>query len=865
MEHLPLPKDVLSPGPGPVPYVCREAYDGGPFLTYPVRKKEFNALANETGIFNTDINGVISKPIAELEAFIQTWLFFGLLTEVFGDLFTTSQYVVTPTSTSGPRNGLTTGPILMFLKKLLVGGPRQVMNTNSLVPTVEIWMKLIESSKDPEDEQRRQYEHLAACLRLTSNALQAVRPSMRADFNPWVRRSIASVGELLSLATNKAFGIEKGSRCPGNWRLLYDDPQCIIQMKDNGHCPYEIHRTRTLFNTIQAQHLWAWSRKESSGTRHENCTERECRANHSNLGQYIAKHHHDTCQCKSLEIDLSEVIRILSQSSLPLIRIISTSTLNDLRVEVVEASPNLKFVALSHVWADGLGNPQANSLPRCQLQLLSELLRPFSEIEDGREILFWIDTLCCPVGPPEAKTMALNTMKKPYTDATHVLVLDSSLRNVEISCLNPTEVCLRIFTSGWMRRLWTLQEGALPRNLWFQFKGSVIELRQVWLKVINIYDADISRRGLALDMTVLYRGLRHFFYAEEGDPGVDLESIDQTLQFRSVSVAADEPLLIGGLLSLDTAYILDGPEDSRMQRLWSLMPLAPRGILTNILFNRGSRLPQPGFRWAPASLLAVKGPQDGLLRSTDVNDSAIGLTPAGLHVCLAAFPIKIASAPIGLPRNPWNMFNEMDQDSILCRDGNAVWFLIYRKYGISKEVERVGKPRSLHNILKSNTRPQTLLLASAFNFDGDPSSKKSINGLLVHDNGNSDGTSMVVSDIIVEMGMQEGTSKTLLEAAYQASRTLHSDEITTEYTDLAIEDEKDQKDHPAYQKLEPILAQKLFDLAESIDDQNVLDAIKAHNSAGTKTFFPVRTASAYLGCYCDLGPMLPSDTEWYVD
>ncbi|KAL8826722.1 MAG: hypothetical protein Q9170_007297 [Blastenia crenularia] len=841
MEHLSLPKEVATPGPGSVPYVCKEEYDGGPFLTYPTRRKGTNPLGNETEMVNAYINRVSSESITELESFLQTWLFFGLLTEIFGDLFTPSSFVQSAESRDKPQD-------------------LSLLNTSQLVPMVEGWMSRIEAAEKSEDR-RVQYEHIATCLRLTSTALQAVKSAFCSDFNPWIRRSIASVGELLTQATNRAYTIEdpeKDNRCPGNWRLLYDDPQSIIQMKQNGLCPNEIYRIRSLFISAQTYHFLTWMKNGASSIRHQQCTEHQCQANHNHLGQYKAKHRHDTCECENYFIDISEVIRILSRGSLPLLRIKAGSTLDETCVDIVESSPNLKYMALSHVWADGLGNPHSNSLPKCQLQLLSELSRPFSEMEREDDLFFWIDTLCCPVEPPEAKIMALNQMKVPYNGASHVLVLDSSLRDVESSALDPIEVCLRIFTSGWMRRLWTLQEAALPRKLWFQFKDSAVELRQVWLKVIEIYNSEIGRRGLALDITVLYRALRHFFHAEEGDPGVNLESVDHALHFRSVSVASDEPLLIGGLLDLDIANILDGPVGSRMQRLWSLMP----GIPKNILFNRGSRLCQPGFRWAPESLLISAGGQDGRLRSSDVDHNTGHLTPIGLQVRLAAFPIKMASAPKGLPKNPWNMYSQVDENNILCRNGDGVWFQIYSKYNSSKKADQGPNRPSLHSLLNSGIQFQSLLLESAFRFDDSP---ESISGLLVHEDSIQNGSPRVISDMIVGIGKQLSTSETLLEAAYQASRKLLSDDITAKYIDLAIEDEKEQKENPLYASLEAILEQKVMDIGENINDPRVEDAIKTHNSGGTSTFFPILVASAYLGRYCELGPMLPRTSQWIVD
>lgn len=478
-------------------------------------------------------------------------------------------------------------------------------------------------------------------------------------------------------------------------------------------------------------------------------------------------------------------------------------------------------------------------------------------MENDEDILFWIDTLCCPVEPPEAKAMSLNLMKVPYTNASNVLVLENSLRDLETSDLDPTEMCLRIFTSGWMRRLWTLQEGALPGKLWFQFEDSVRELRPIWLEVMEIYKNEIGRRGLTVDITVFYLRLRTFFHSEKGDPlGPSLESVDRALQHRSVSVASDEPLLIAGLLKLDTASVLDGPEDSRMQRLWSLIPSAPKGIPKNVLFNRGSRLRHLGFRWAPASLLSSTTNRDGSLCSTDIDEYSGSLTPAGLQVHLAALPLRMAAAPKGLPKNPWNMLSNVTENRMFCRYGDGVWLQIWEKYGDAESVNQ-GQS-SLCEILRKASRSYTLLLASAFEFNG---SHEKTDALLVHEDDDQDSVRQVISDMIVGISIMPGTGKKFLdlEATYQASRRLLDDEITRRYTDLAIEDGQVQKVHPGYVNLEPILEQKLFELAKGIKDPQIQAVIQ------TNTLFPVFTARAYLGLYCDLGPMLPKTSEWCVD
>lgn len=116
------------------------------------------------------------------------------------------------------------------------------------------------------------------------------------------------------------------------------------------------------------------------------------------------------------------------------------------------------------MWADGLGNWKANSLPICQLRRLQDHVAKLQEIDQrGREadsqplFRFWIDTLCCPV-EASTKKLALGRIADTYRHADYILVLDRELVAHPISRLHPAESVLRIlFLSNWVRRLWTLQ------------------------------------------------------------------------------------------------------------------------------------------------------------------------------------------------------------------------------------------------------------------------------------------------------------------------------------------------------------------------------------------------------------------------
>lgn len=133
-----------------------------------------------------------------------------------------------------------------------------------------------------------------------------------------------------------------------------------------------------------------------------------------------------------------------------------------------------------------VGNPRRCELPRCQLARLRLLMSRLREQTpyacsgpNDRELLLWCDTLCCPVvnatdtqGVAEQrrhKSLALSRMRNVYAEATYVLVLDGSIERYSYAKIGPFEAGMRLLTSRWMRRLWTLQEAALADRLIIQF------------------------------------------------------------------------------------------------------------------------------------------------------------------------------------------------------------------------------------------------------------------------------------------------------------------------------------------------------------------------------------------------------------
>ena len=597
MDHLPIPKNASTRDRVIVPYVCLKDYDGGPFLTYPIREGVPHALPPDGNIPGgspyRQHELTYPTPKQEQEDFLQRWLFFGLIHEILGNRYRPEEFIDTFETD---------------------GGKFRIVQTLKLVETLDSWIEDIRANcVNP----RHTYEHIAECLRLAFATIHGTGPS----FDARIKLSLASLGEVFALAVNEAYNATgaKHNECPNTFAFLIDYENWKKTMLSTGWCPSQVTIIFGGSLYLQSLHYLKFLGSPASGGLHRKCNNDQCLAYQVDLARYHTKHLNG-CHCEHLSIDTTRLNEILESGSLPLVRIRKGNTLDELCIELSASEATSHYIALSHVWADGLGNPFENALPRCQLNFLHESIsNVYTELnpQAAEEVLLWCDTLCCPVEPGKAKSIALQKMKRVYEEAFHVLVLDGSLRVYDLKAMDTEEFCLRILNSGWTRRLWTLQEGALPAKksrLIFLFRDEAINIRHLLDRILQVNKSSIIRKGLAENIISEITKIVRVSYEVDEDQHSDLGSVEAGLRHRSVSVPSDEPLLIANLLELDVTYILNGPcpltncanvgcDHSRIHRLWLLMPTAFRGIPRTILLHVGPRLCEPGFRWAPSTLL----------------------------------------------------------------------------------------------------------------------------------------------------------------------------------------------------------------------------------------------------------------------
>lgn len=172
-------------------------------------------------------------------------------------------------------------------------------------------------------------------------------------------------------------------------------------------------------------------------------------------------------------------------------------------------------------WADGLGNAKGISLPECQLRKLRLSLvaplnaRTLSQPDKyglylkHQRLHIWFDTLCVPVSPMSERKAAIKTMKACYENASLVWVLDSGLLRTSINTAYH-EILIRVATSPWLRRLWTLQEAVFAKEIVFQFQDSYTDFNS--LRMPYAHSRFALRERLP---TLAIQALSTFFYGRE--------------------------------------------------------------------------------------------------------------------------------------------------------------------------------------------------------------------------------------------------------------------------------------------------------------------------------------------------------------
>jgi hypothetical protein len=401
------------------------------------------------------------------------------------------------------------------------------------------------------------------------------------------------------------------------------------KLEDEGWCPERIKR---LLVELGPEGLYYASLLDvtDDGKSHDECSESTCVAyNMKNHDEYrqrhdsryclckdeMCTHNVDSCRCRvTYDIEsLTDKIRTsVIHGRIPLL--IARHSFYGTELEVKDSEEEQDYIAISHVWSDGMGNPRQNAIPPCLICSLDFCVQKmFEKLKPGKEPKFWLDTICVPLSPREARDSAIENMRRVYADASSVLVITQDL----ISRPLPKtfqETIVRICQSKWFKRLWTMQEGVLAKSLAFQFENHAIDYEflddRLHLEIHATTDTSAlvgSRANLMVSNLITMQGINK---SRE-----DLfDSLWLNVRHRATSRPSDQAVCASILCGLDLRPVLAADNEDKMRVFWKTCRDIPLGVF----WANGPRFDFETMRWAPKSLLhpstwAMPPPKTGLI------------------------------------------------------------------------------------------------------------------------------------------------------------------------------------------------------------------------------------------------------------
>ncbi|KAL9038306.1 MAG: hypothetical protein Q9180_003218, partial [Flavoplaca navasiana] len=637
MDHIPLPHE--SPYPHiKILYLGYLSHDKGSWYTYPqsqgwqvIRNKDKTVILHDGEMPST----------ADSAAFVQSWLYFELLKEVLGDMVHLERFM------RKEADGTTT------------------ISTQHLEALIADWSVNCGYGKKELDQLYKlliQHRTTGLMLFLTMDL-----------GNPLLLLSIAAINERL-MAAMMDLHVQLGLETPVDqaWRLrnkeFPDIGQPILDlMQTRGWCPYDLRRLDTEIKDVSILYYYSNFKVPRSSKDHSACSKEHCLTMLTDPATYKLSHRSGCPNCPLLSANMHEIESILRGNSIPLI------SLENGRIMVHDLIGVSEFVAISHVWAEGAGNVEGNALQTCLLGTISELVK---ELPGDKQSLkyFWIDTLCVPVKPREMQTLALNKMRVPYEEAKHVLVLDSHLRSLNSKDMSTTELFAQVSCSSWMRRLWTLQEGRLAENVWFQFADKAVNVKTVFT---HLDRRSIPSRvdywlghAISLDlwMQIWYRGgkVRNTSFVAGS-----LSSTSHSLRTRSVSVPTDEALCLLNIMDMDLTRVTTVEPTKRMEVFWRAFEKVPKSFLFS---KANEKMLAKGIHWAPSSFMGFQSEKEWLgprnLNSPGEDDPHALVTRDGLQLALPGFLLhQDLLARMKQYDFTWNF-------PLMIQDANGIWYSI---------------------------------------------------------------------------------------------------------------------------------------------------------------------------------------------
>ncbi|KIX99754.1 uncharacterized protein Z520_04390 [Fonsecaea multimorphosa CBS 102226] len=744
MNHIPLPPapalahiEIPVYGNNSNPYRYTQ-----PWLSYPARHG-FGFLAKQD---SDELHQCSEALRSNLAAFVLSWLFFGVLEEFLGVKQDHAEWIVTT------EKG------------------HQVISTSHLCERLDAWRTRIKQLDGKQQLEIRAgidlvLDHMDSMHNTLSQTTADIIQAVQSGSGPYhsdllpdeLNLSLEVLHNTLSLARNVVLQAAPLSFSTySKSRLVHD------QLAKNGWCPSEVSRLEQECSVVSSYFSSRLSVLGLSAI-HSKCSHWQCEAWQVDQSNYRTKHVNTLCDCTFIGLPTERIAEIIRGSQIPCLRLDRRG--NRLELVAIDQSAPIRFTAISHVWADGLGNHAANALPLCQVRLIQERVNMIAN--QGSKPLaasdnqpFWMDTLCIPVGEgfEAERNTAIAEMRTIYRISGTVLVLNNELNNISVD-RSPWELAARITRTAWFRRLWTLHEGVLAKKTVFQLQDGSVDLSELQIIVQGWDDSskfeDLLCRLIFVEACQPYSKLLAF--KSKSLPS-RVRDIWTAVQWRNTSYQEDETICLANMLGLDLSSILavsrydSEAKIKRMKAFILAQKYFPRG---SIFQGDYSSLTRPstteliGFEWAPQSFVfrtraALEQQPDTHLALAD---------ELGFHVSLVAL----------IPDKGWDVFTQAGKNSTELGDLYRAFFMVPWEWDYFYFVNwDMGRGRwDLVNSLREKTFPalilqQDITLVTDETLDQD--------GSAGHDRDGSSMTRMFDDDLIAEEAREEVLREMMMEA-----------------------------------------------------------------------------------------------------
>ena len=571
----------------------------------------------------------------EFSGFVQRWLFFSLLLEIFGDQegFSIETYYYRDITVRQRISGY--------------------IRTDKLLEDIKVWQAYECSNINGRTARLIHKQHVLNRARqvvfdycsVTSKYLFDTGPQGKkeprwSNVDDKIVLSIMALGQTLSRAMvriqrSSGFGLKEWqSHDESSEGWGYSSKVVDELTKKKNWCPHAIYKLFVLFrgNTLG---LWYISKlveySEPNSPPHGNCAKAsKCQCpfpKEKRLAHSPSCRGSDRAACNRIGPEERGLLETIRNGKIPLLRYFprEVDVAKRLRITEMEPSFDTEYAIFSHVWTDHVGDPgpkvgqfSVYAMNECVLRWFSKI---FKEITGNPEPQpFWIDTLCIPGGGDaesfEMRKKAVQDMHNVYTHANYTVVIDSGLTTIARD--DYIKMAVQIIVSKWMTRLWTLQEAVLSKNLYFQLQNNFCALQnleQEFEREDRLKPSCVPSTVRAYYHNMLgdERALIHQHESPEWKPSASFVGrVWKAARWRTTAWLQHETLALAMLLKLSTSDFADASNttednrwnrrelDQRMKKLLDLLSRTnPCPIPPGIIFLPGERLSFNGYRWAP--------------------------------------------------------------------------------------------------------------------------------------------------------------------------------------------------------------------------------------------------------------------------